>query len=60
MGLLSIDRFNHRLLPFAKFVEILKSCKVKIGLNVFSYFPAEDMLKLCLYFNESRYKYAHK
>ena len=40
MGLISIIRFNIRLLPFTKFMEFLKSRTVKAGWNVFSDFPA--------------------
>ena len=40
MGQLSIDRFNLGLLTFCKICEFLKSAKVKVGLDVFSFFPA--------------------
>ena len=36
----SIIRFDIRLLTFAKFLEFLKSSTVKVGLKIFSYFPA--------------------
>ena len=39
MGLLSITRFSIRLTTFAKFKEFLKSCTVKAGFTLCSYFP---------------------
>ena len=62
MGLSSIIRFNIGLLTFAKFVEFLKSGTVNAWLlNVFSFFyQRENMLKLCLNFNESQPIHAYK
>ena len=60
MRLFSIIRFDTRLLIFAKFVEFLKISKVKAGLNVFSFYKHEDMLKICLNFNEPQSTYTYK
>ena len=54
MRLFSIIRFDTRLLIFAKFVEVLKISKV------FSFYKHEDMLKICLNFNEPQSIYTYK
>ena len=48
-------RLNIMLLTFAKFVEFLKSGAVKVVYTV-TVFQPKDMLKFCLYFNESQLK----
>ena len=52
MELLGIDRFNLGLLTFSKICEFLKSAKVKVGLDVFSFFLAWRYVNDMLYFNE--------
>ena len=48
MGLLSITRFNLRLLVFVKFVDFMKSSKV--SLNVFPYFQVQRYASVMLRF----------